>query len=386
MRRIRLAIAWAIFGTGAVGGVACQNAVDPGVRRDVVIVAGGDGEGIVLVSPHEGRVISRVGPVPRFIAAHATSLDHKTLFLSAFNSIADQRIVAFDLTARRIVRNVQLPESDAGVFVFGNYAITTSPGGERLLAADATRDGVTGIAVLDTASLKVTSFLGRYAVAPRGMTTIAANGAYPSGAVAVVAGRQNDGTTDDVQLFLLDGETLAVRDSARIPAAGAVRRGDVSQVITTSGGAWLYIVLSTAGGQSELHRYDIAERRFTARVTAAATGQIAIDRTTGTLYLTDTGDGRVVPGSGWLYVFNRDLTPSPSIDLRAAATGGVPPVTSGVAVSRDGQRVFVVAGTAARGPLFGPQPRRLLVIDPVARELLDVIPLDDWGYGIVAVP
>jgi hypothetical protein len=55
-----------------------------------------------------------------------------------------------------------------------------------------------------------------------------------------------------------------------------------------------------------------------------------------------------------------------------------PLATQWAAVSNDGQDVYITAGTASGGPLFTPQPGRVLVVDAARRRLTGEILLNDW--------
>lgn len=109
-------------------------------------------------------------------------------------------------------------------------------------------------------------------------------------------------------------------------------------------------------------------------------GGIAFSLDGRTIYVTDGGDLFDTPGSGQIAVFDADLNPQPPIDLRtSAAVNGHPPSMHGAAGSSDGRMLYVAAGTPSRGPLYGSQPARLLVIDCSTRRLLRAIPLNDWA-------
>jgi DNA-binding beta-propeller fold protein YncE len=126
-------------------------------------------------------------------------------------------------------------------------------------------------------------------------------------------------------------------------------------------------------------RYDLLERRVAADVPLPSRGKLAISPDGRALYLTDHGDGRNYSGSGYLYVFDADLRPRAPIDLREVAnTGGQYIQTNAAAVSADGTRVYVAAGSASRGPLFTAQPGRVLVVDAGTGKILKEVPVEGW--------
>ena len=78
-------------------------------------------------------------------------------------------------------------------------------------------------------------------------------------------------------------------------------------------------------------------------------------------------------------MFDANLRPRTPINLRGVVdTGGQYIQTNGAAVSRDGTRIYVAAGSASYGPLYGIQPGRVLVVDTVTGKLLKETPVEGW--------
>jgi DNA-binding beta-propeller fold protein YncE len=136
-----------------------------------------------------------------------------------------------------------------------------------------------------------------------------------------------------------------------------------------------------------MYRFDLVAKEVLARTSLPGlSGGITISPDGRTIYATDGGDSFNSPGSGKIAVFDADLNPQPPIDLgTSAAVNGQPPSMQGAAVSSDGRMLYVAAGTPSRGPLYGPQPARLLVVDCSTRRLLRAIPLNDWAPAGVYV-
>jgi hypothetical protein len=179
---------------------------------------------------------------------------------------------------------------------------------------------------------------------------------------------------------MLDPTTLEVTDSAAVTAAAADAYGTLRQVLPSPQGRTVYLV-----GRDSIYRYDLAERRLLASVSRPSRGVLSVAPDGQSLFLADAGDGFDFPGSGRVYVFTGDLASSEPISLLAASIDGVPPSGGASAVGRDNRTVYVLSGTASRGPLFGPQPSRLLVLDAAKRELVKTVALDDWGVWTVFV-
>ena len=122
-----------------------------------------------------------------------------------------------------------------------------------------------------------------------------------------------------------------------------------------------------------------------ATVELPSRGLISLSPDGTTLYVPDSGYGFDWPGSGLLFVYDADLNPEEPIDLSEAAFDGIAPTTGGVGVSLGSDLVYVAAGTVSRGPLYGPQPAKLLIVDAVARRLIETVDLNGWGFWAVFV-
>jgi DNA-binding beta-propeller fold protein YncE len=216
-------------------------------------------------------------------------------------------------------------------------------------------------------------------VQPGGLVTLPAGPAAPSGAILVVGRRYRRAQPSLDWLFTLDPLTLAMVDSIAIVPASNSAGPTLVGVRPAPDRRNAYVF-----GVGRFYKYDMLSRTVTASAALPGLGGgVAISPDGQTLYLTDSGDSFDTPGSGFVYVYNANLTLRDSIDLRSAAVNGLPPATRSAVVSRDGTLLYVTNGTASLGPLYGPQPSRVLVVDITAKRILRQVPLNDWSPGAI---
>src|SRR5439155_5288857 len=109
----------------------------------------------------------------------------------------------------------------APIAISATYATSPPPAGTRPHVADAnvvagtTGDSTRGIGVLDMATTDPAGFIGPLAVGA--MAPMPPAPAYPDGAVIVVGSEHATNQPSVDQIFLLDGATLAIRDSVTFP-------------------------------------------------------------------------------------------------------------------------------------------------------------------------
>lgn len=369
---------------GLVGGTvpACHDAsTAPGTGSDTVLVTGGEAHHLTVVAPGTGQLVGSVGPLPQFQDMFARSPDSATLYLTAFDS-AGRVLLAVDTHSQGIVWRESLsdPVRFQGTSVAGDYGLAVSPDEQRLFVASARRaapaDTSPGIAVLDAASRDLIGFIGPLWVQPGGLATMLPGPALTRGAILVVGRRQREEQPSQDWLFVFDPQTLTVVDSAAIAQPHAGSGPTLAGVFPARDGRTVYVT-----SVDSLYHFDLVTKEILARTPLPGlSGDIAFSPDGRTMYVTDGGDLFDTPGSGQIAVFDADLNPQPPIDLRtSAAVNGQPPSMQGAAVSSDGRMLYVAAGTPSRGPLYGPQPARLLVVDCRTRRLLRAIPLNDWA-------
>lgn len=363
----------------------CEEAQAPyRTGGDIVVLGGGETESLVVVDVGTSKVIARPGPMPRYKDAFALAPDSAILYINAVGD-SGRELIRLDTRSFRVVSrdamSVIETRSDIGeLSIHGGRAIAVFPKGTKLAVAQAYRDGVAGIVILDAQSWEPIDFIYPLYVEPFGMERLAPSSEFPSGALLVIGAREDDVQPSLDWLFVMDPLTHRFTDSVAIAPPANDSRGTLRQVLTAPDGQTVYVV-----GRSFIYRYDLLRGEVIATVGRPSRGLISLSPDGTTLYVPDPGDGFDWPGSGLLFVYDADLNSEEPIDLSEAAFDGTAPVTGGVGVSLGSDLVYVVAGTVSRGPLYGPQPAKLLIVDAVARRLIETVDLNGWAFWAVFV-
>lgn len=364
--------------------LSCRDSQAP-VPAGETVLMGALGQ-FALVGGSPARVADRYGPVPTSILADARSPDSATIYVTGVDEGGQNpRLVAFDTRARR-VRWVEpiapaAPRLVTGIEV-GGGPLAVSPDGTRLFVGTSRRqrDGVVGIASLDVRTRQPVAFAGPFFLELDVMATLPPGPVAPGGAV-LVAGSHTDATAPRRdRLYLLDPMTLGVMDSAEVVPPANDYRPLFSQVLPAADGRHVYLI-----GRTTLYRYDLLARQVTATAPRPSSGTLALAPDGERLYMTDRGSFPEFPGSGLLFVFGKNLEVFEPIDLRGARVGGITPVTQQAVVGRDGTRVYVTAGTGLPLALYGTQPGRVLIVDPVRRILVDTVLVSAYATRVIYV-
>lgn len=350
-----------------------------------MIVAGGEDDGVVGLHAGGNEVFARLQILPRFMEAFALSADSATLYAVGVDAVGKRELFRVDTRTVRLIERRQVSDikgaSTAGPLdIFGSLAMAVLPDGERLALAPAYRNGVAGIAILDAGSWQPVDFVHPIHLQPAGMEPLPPSPGFPMGAVLLIGARDENVQPSLDWLFFLDAQSLQIVDSAAIAPPASDSRGTLQQVLPAPGGQQAYVV-----GRSQIYRYDIARRETTDSVPRPSRGRLSISADGSILFITDPGDGFDDPGSGLLFLLDADLNPLAPIDLSAERSGFSPPVAGAVAAGSTDRFAYVLTGTASRGPLFGPQPGRLFVVDVPAREVLTAIDLGGFGFWSIFV-
>jgi DNA-binding beta-propeller fold protein YncE len=329
------------------------------------------GSGVVVERPSSG--VGSLGEDARTLSSHSHTLYYA----------GGRKLVSFDLIGRTAVWIEQFGDDPQGRFagqaIAANVALALTPDETSILVADSYNLGTWGVAILDVTSRNATGFLERLRV--RRMFTIQPGDFLGEGGVLALGTRQEKTVWEDDterrrgQLYLLAGNPLAIRDSIRFLSSADSLAGGVAEMIVDKAGEYIYFV--TYGGR--LYKYDLRARAYVASVRLPAYGPLAISPDGSSIYLIDATQSRDVPGSGFMYVADASLSAAQAIDLNSAAREGLPPQLTSVAVSADGSLVYVGAGTASRGPLYGVQHGSVIAVDTRTRSIKQIFSLPTWG-------
>lgn len=361
----------------AIGACDVTSPEPDSIAQDVIIVDSQESY-LSVVALAEPRQTTRIEALPQGKGPFALAPDSTTLYFVAFDDYTDRELIALDTRTLAITRRLPLVQLEqksqvAGLSLSGNQAMAVSPDGTRLLLHGA-RNGIRGLAVLNTETGTPLAWIDSLAVSPYGIATLPANPASPNGAFAVVATRTH-AESDTGHLFIVDASTFTVRDSISLGPTTTAPSGRLGQALASPDGRRVYVATS-----DRLLVYDVVDQRIAASAPRPSWGQLAISPDGTTLYLTDPGDGRYSPGSGLIYVFGPLLESRTPIELPRLDTV-FEETTKWAAVGRDNQSLYVSAGLPRVGPLFPGESARLLVIDLETSHVTASVPLSDGGPG-----
>jgi len=358
--------------------LGCSDGFGPLPAGRAVLVTSGEEPELTVVDGSSGVVATRI-PLGSATETAAISGDGSTLFIAEGRAgpgdliALNTRTLSVQWTeAQSTIQNVRA-DRWGGIGVAAYTAIASSPNESALYLAPAFRADTLGAAALDLSTRNlVASELG---VSPRerGFAVVAPNPAMPSGAL-LVGGRRNYYAVPAVGwLYVLDPLTLVMFDSTGIIDTDPYGNRYLLLPTPDSSGRFLYIM--ALGATDGIFKYDFSSRRVVASAPLGSGNAFALSPDGTRLYQplrSSTPDG-----SASLLVYDSDLNllatiPLPQID-------GLPAIVQDVAVSPDGSRVYITAGTGS-GVLDGPiQAGHLIAVDPVARKVLWSTALGIWG-------
>lgn len=362
----------------AVFAGACSSSVTPEVTRIERVLLDTDDTNVPIADPHGGRIVALAGPVGRLLIASASLPDSSVIVQSTVADDGKSELLAIDPRTASVVWRDELrviaaraPVALAGLTITSG-ALAPSGDGRRLLMARATHGGESGVLLLSLAARVPQRF--------RGPMTVTALASLGTTGVVALGTRDPGALPTSGALYLLDDATLEVRDSTVLQPEPDDAPGYVEQLLAASDGRTVYLV-----GPRYIYRYDMIGRRKVAVVIRPSRGTIALLDAVQRIVVTDPGDGRESPGSGHLFVYTLALQPAGSVAL---GTPAVPvPRTARATASRDGTKAYIGAGLERIGPLYGPQPTRLLVVDVLERRIVHDISVGGTGIGaLVTTP
>ena len=369
----------ALLLTGLV--LSCDDGIGPLQAGRTVIITSGEARELTVVDGSNGRVAGRVELRDAVLVA-ALSPDSSTLYLSEGRTSPGD-LAAIDMRGPRLLWNE--PQSTApdgrpdrwgGVIIAGSAAIAASPDRAHLFFSRAFRGDTQGVAVLDSKTRDIVTFLGPMAVEARGLVTLLPGPAAPQGAILIV-GRRNEYDFPRVDwLYTVDLATLTIRDSAAIVdvKSGNSRYLQLPRVGPDRRHVYIGGVSGEEGGN--LYCYDLVAGQVVASTPLENARAFDISPNGETVFLASSG----VPGSAssQLLIYDRSLNFREAIEL--PDVDGMPPYVSGLGISPDGRLVYVASGTGSIVPDPLPvQPGWLTVVDPSAAKVDWTLPLGIWA-------
>ncbi|HET7622213.1 MAG TPA: hypothetical protein VFK39_09955 [Gemmatimonadaceae bacterium] len=365
---------------------ACSEAAAPRLSSSeklIIDFVSSESTSLVLVDVGGRRVIARSNELPHYRGSVAIARDTSALYFTAFADDATPLLLAVNTRSLTVTQRATLSEMAARGSIdnleLKARGLTFTPDGQRLVFADASRLDTAGLALVDVASTRPVAFVGPFSASL--LATVPQSASYPQGAVLAAATRTPGALPTTGILFLLDGASLDVVDSIPLVQASGDIPGYVDQLLVSPNGERVYVT-----GPAYVYAYDLVERVLVGSVQRPSRGTLAIAPDGASLYMTDPGDGRDVPGSGLVFVFGPELQPKATIDLRPyASVEEDPPRTVDAVVSSDGAHVYITSGSNLVGPLYPGQPGRVLVLDVANDSISATIPLHDSGPGKIFV-
>jgi hypothetical protein len=363
--------------------LGCTSSVQPPVGRQPALLTTVEGDPLIVLDLASGSMTSRPSSgLGSFIEDSRTyAADSQSLVYSGGG-----HLVGFDCNALTVRWTEILGQPGAQRFsgeeLYPYFAMAGAQRSRTLLVADAHRNDTVGVGVLNALTRDAIGFIPRLRAA---FLIAIPPGAVDSSevvlGVATTTPSRSSFELDRRQgwFFMLDPVSAQIRDSFPFLPTADSTAGGVASIVLDPSGRWAYF--STYA--KNVYRYDLLNRRVIASQHIETYGALAISPDGKTLVLADGTSSVDSPGSGLLYVIDATTLAPTTVDLTSGYFGSVPPVMHAVSFGLDGRDAFVGVGTAARGPLYGVQRGRVLVIDLSSRQLTRAIDLDSWGVRSV---
>lgn len=354
--------------TAAVG---CRAGLDvDDIPEDALIVAGGESTSLAVVSISTGQAPLRLGPLPRYRIGYASVTGSPWLFVLGDDGLGkrvmagirkDDLSVSWEASAAllRAVPGVSQVVLD-GSHIFQMDATSS------IVVADGQCNGVLALIAFSVSERIVESCSPISAPIARSATAI------PSIAKAFFfLGFSNASPQRTVVLYRYNHGRID--DSLSLSSFAGLSGGGRLHVVPSDDTSSVYLVAADS-----IHRIDVQSGLRLASAARPAEGWLQASPDRSQLYLPDPGDGRDDPGSGRVFVYDRQLNLQGHISL---GTGARPenPVLNSVAFANEGQLILVSSGTSSFGPLYPSQSGRVFVISRDSMRVLRVIATHDWA-------
>src|SRR5688572_956403 len=352
------------------------------VHSHRVLIAGTE-DGAIVVDLDWRGIIRRSGP--RFITQGPSALNGRGALITVGPIQGDATVMAgLDIDTglelwRTSISQGTTPAVVDGV-ALGASMIAANPSKSEVFLSRSTQNGVGGIAGYDYERKKITRFIGPVGPRFRAMAATQATTARPAGCLVMALDADTDpgpGVNIRASFHVVCGTDYADRDS--IPIALPSRQ--VLQMETTADGKDLIVMTDL-----ELLKLDSETFQVELRATRPLVAPFFSSRATGRLIIPDVGSS-VVASTGIIYLLDENLELSSIIDLRVLPFSERPLGIMGAEESRDGKWLYIIGGVPRDGPLYGPEPTHILVIDKATGLVTDTIFLDTFGGGrVLLVP
>jgi hypothetical protein len=351
---------------------ACDSGEPDLKAGDARLFIGTESNSIESVSTTRPFPTRSFGPVPRLKDNLSISRDGSLLHAIFLTEHGTREMVTLDASSGSEIWRIVVPDFD-GFYVDAMAALLPAPREGYFLVNLLSRDGKHGRLVLWNPLTHDVTAEVEFSAMRFTAAYLAGDELHTSGRFVIAGSSTPYGERFSApQVVVLDATTLEV---ISLTTVGPVIEGNGGGVFDLAlGPDGDSVFLATAGG---LLRYSVATGEVLRRVPLPAIGRITLSRDGSRLFLADQGRSRLEPGSGKIFVFDQMLQPLPPIDLSAAHVNGIPPILQWVVESEAGL-LFVATGTASRGPTYGIQSARVLVVEPGSGRVQRTIALN--GY------
>jgi sugar lactone lactonase YvrE len=363
--------------------VGCQGTTEFSPQGSLALIATMDGDPLTVLDVQSGALVERPASELGVLGEDARTLNHPSSLLYYSGG---GKLVCFDLTKRAVAWTEAVGGNQdprwGGQAIYANFALALTPDQQNLLAADSYEQGEPGVAILDVRSRTATGFIS--ALRARMMFAIPPGSTLPDGGVLALGTTLPKTYDDDTErrrgkFYLLSGNPLTVADSIDFLSPADSSAGGVGEMVLDRSGRYAYFTTLN----NRVHKYDLQSRQYLKSVQLSAHGPLALSPDGAWLYMIDATQSRDVPGSGFMYVTDQNLTQVDAIDLNGAVQDGLPPQLNSVVTSEDGSLLYIGAGTPARGPVYGTQHGAVIVLDARTRQIQHVFALPTWGVRSV---
>jgi hypothetical protein len=336
-----------------------------------LLIPATDAAAAIVVDLDQRRVVSRFGQPFRVPGPSVVTGDSA---LITVGRTVDDRLILLALDPRTgrerwtvTVATGTQPAIIDGV-ALGTTLVAAPPDRPELILWRSMRNGAIGVAVFDYQRRRVIAFHGPFSGQPIALAATAAHPALPQGCLVIGADAgpaQNPRTL----LHLVCGRDAPVRDSI-VLRDPSVR---MQQLVPLPGGAEILVATN-----AEFLRVDLLTRQVVQRAARISPGPLIRSPLDGRLYVADPGSPAVASG-GLIAVLSSGLALSAMIDLHVLAPPDRPLAIQGGATSLDGTWLYLVGGVPLNGPLYGPQPAHVLIVETATGTVRDIVPLGLFG-------